>query len=102
MSQFVSLQKALVQQQHLLQVMATGQFGQMEQANKMLMNNGITCMHCTYGIHNPVIYCSVLKHTRAQETPNYCSSILQMLCSYGHSQVLQQVYMQHHPTCSHR
>ena len=44
MSQFMSLQKALVQQQHLLQVMATGQLGQIEQANKMLMNSGIVAL----------------------------------------------------------
>jgi len=46
MSQFASLQQALVQQQQqMLQAMAAGQFGQIG-LNKMLMNNGIVLMYC--------------------------------------------------------
>jgi len=46
MSQFASLQQALVQQQQqMLQAMATGQFGQIGQVNKMLMNNGTVLIY---------------------------------------------------------
>jgi len=62
MSQFASLQQALVQQQQqMLQAMAAGQLSQIGQLNKMLMNNGNVC--CLSPLSVTILNAYFVRHT---------------------------------------